>query len=482
MVFGLSDEESADERWLNLINLDHLFACSPNAVILNHLPSSAPDAVRRRNERIFARSGSLSFIAHCDCGDLRGNVNLGNHCPSCNTICRDDFSPDGIIEHNGWLAVPPGIPGVLHPAAYIVLSTWLGPKGGNNYIDIIIDPTLELPPELHGAVFGRGHAYFHENFDRLMAFFLQLIRSGKNRQKREECDYIEQFVAHYRSAMFCTKLPILSNALNAITSADGTGEGRQYADASSQIILDAMTDLQQVEETTMRTRPNAVPTIVHRIYKSYIGYVQDIAKSRLSKKKSLARNHMLGARYHWTFRSVIIPHSGRYDELYLPWQVAVNLLKLHIIGRLVRHHDIDFGEAVTRQVKALMAYDPLIDRIMKNLIAECAPKFPGLPVVFCRNPSLRRGSVQLLYVTRVKPHQEDKTVNISTLVLKAPNADFDGDAMAGILLNETEAAEAFYVLHPSQRIRDTNSGTISDDITLPKQSMQVLNHFLEAHG
>jgi hypothetical protein len=237
-------------------------------------------------------------------------------------------------------------------------------------------------------VLGRGHSYFYENFDRLMAYFLHYFRTvdKRSKTKRENADYIEQFITAYRSVMFCTHLPVMSSVLHSITSADGSGEGKQYADASLQGIQDAATDLQHVEETTMRTRPKAVPTIVHRVYKTYIAYIQDIARTRLSKKKSLVRGHMLGTRLHFSARSVIIPHSGRYDELYLPWALTVNLLKLHIIGRLVRKQGMAIGEATLRHLTALVRYDPMIDQIMKDLVCECRPNFPGLPFGFNRNP------------------------------------------------------------------------------------------------
>ncbi|HVZ07519.1 hypothetical protein [Rhodopila sp.] len=50
-----------------------------------------------------------------------------------------------------------------------------------------------------------------------------------------------------------------------------------------------------------------------------------------------------------------------------------------------------------------------------------------------------------------------------------------GDTMARIFLTEMEAAEAYYVLHPSQHIRSTNSAQISTDITVPKASLCILN-------
>jgi hypothetical protein len=422
----LNSFERNDERYLTLIDLDTMFATSTDAIVLNHhLDLTAKDYVEQRNAQIYSRAGELGFVAHCDCENIEliGNINIGLECPICHTKVRNDFSTEDRLEHNTWLGVPPMIPGVLHPTAYIVLSNWLMRKNAPNYLDVIIDPSLDLPNELVDMVKGRGHTYFYENFDLLMAQFLHYFRVvAKNPTKRKACDYIESFLRNYRSVMFCTKLPVMSSVMHSKTSADGSAEGRQYADASTQIILDAATDLANLEATTVRTRPSTIPIVMHRVYKSYITYIQDIERNRLSKKKSLIRRHMLGTRLHFSVRTVIIPHPDRYDELYFPWAVTVNLLKLHILGRLVRVHNMGIGEAVARQITALVRYDPLIDQIMKDLIKECNPEFPGLPVCFWRNPSLKRGSIQLLYVTRVKPDIDDNTINISTLVLKDPNA------------------------------------------------------------
>ena len=57
-----------------------------------------------------------------------------------------------------------------------------------------------------------------------------------------------------------------------------------------------------------------------------------------------------------------------------------------------------------------------------------------------------------------------------------------GDAMNGILLVEMDAARAYKVMHPARRIRSTNRSEISDDIALPKQSLAVLNNFLQTVG
>lgn len=415
----LQPSHDFSDRFLNLIDLDHLFVTSKDAKILNHLDLTSPDFVKKRNDLVFARSGELDFITHCDCYDLKGNINRGLHCAVCGTICRDDFSSEDDIEHNLWLSVPSAIHGVLHPVAYMVLSNWLKPKrkGAVNYLDVIVDPTIELPPELQGVILDRGHNYLFNNFDFILHHFLNVY--PKTAQKGNTLQ-IEKFIKNYRAVLFCTKLPVMSSVMHSITSADGSGEGRKYADAASQAILDAAINLASLESRSNHMRQYSFYSTVQRIYKTYIGYLEDIAKNRLSRKPSLIRRHMLGTRLHFSFRAVIIPHMDRYDEIYLPWAITVNLLKPPIIGRLMDEHSLSLGEAVTQQIMALMRYDPMIDEIMKRMIAESP--FPGLPCLINRNPSLRRGAIQLLYVTKIKTDIDDNTMNISTLVLKDPNA------------------------------------------------------------
>ena len=42
--------------------------------------------------------------------------------------------------------------------------------------------------------------------------------------------------------------------------------------------------------------------------------------------------------------------------------------------------------------------------------------------------TLHHGAVQLLFVTEIKNDLRDDTIGFSQLILKSPNADYDGDA------------------------------------------------------
>ena len=197
-----------------------------------------------------------------------------------------------------------------------------------------------------------------------------------------------------------------------------SSSGRSYIDSSGQYVLAAIIDLARLKSAIYRSRPDHVHRVLQRMYKAVIGYYDDIGRRRLGKKLSLIRRHMFGTRLHWTFRNVIIPLTGihRYDEIYMPWSTTVNLLKLHIIGRLVYQYGLDMSAAVSKHITALYNYDETIDAIMKNLIAE-SPGI-GLPTIINRNPSIKRGACQLVYITKVKTDVNDHTFNISIMILK----------------------------------------------------------------
>ena len=70
------------------------------------------------------------------------------------------------------------------------------------------------------------------------------------------------------------------------------------------------------------------------------------------------------------------PTSEISYELSLPWSLCVELLKLHIINRLVRNHGMSLADATARQRAALSQYDALIDEILRGQTSERAKALP----------------------------------------------------------------------------------------------------------
>lgn len=139
----------------------------------------------------------------------------------------------------------------------------------------------------------------------------------------------------------------------------------------------------------------------------------------LFKKEGWARKHTFGTRSHWTFRGVITSLSANHerDELHIPWSMAVMLLEYHLMNKLLKRNFTP-AECTNLINESVLQYNPLIDELFSELIAESPQK--GIPTSFCRNPTLVRGSIQTLRITKVKSDPKINSISMGVLVLRAP--------------------------------------------------------------
>lgn len=417
-------------RMLRLIDHDELFRRSTavNPLILNKIPFTDKDYAAAVAKEVYSRAGDGDFVASCPCGATAGNYFYDPNHPITCRICHQpvtlDISADNALQHKLWLKFPDEIGGVLHPIAYLILAKWLDAKTkvrvGNvdvrvSYIDIIVNPTLDLPAELEGVVLGRGHRYFYDHFDQLMQHFAQ---EHPVTAKRANVSWVWMFIQANRQHLFRLYAPVLDSVLHPIITTDGTRTGRKQVDPASRFIQDATAALSFLEFNPKgRVDPNVFEDTVHGAFLNTIEYVKDAAKRRLSEKPSIPRKHLFGTRLHWTFRSVITPivTEHDYDELHIPWSIAVVLLSVHLRSLLVRRFGYTMSEAKVLLMRNALRYHEHVHQALLTLIQECP--FKGLPCLFGRNPSLKRGSLQQLFITQVKTDLTDKSISLSTLVL-----------------------------------------------------------------
>jgi hypothetical protein len=242
--------------------------------------------------------------------------------------------------------------------------------------------------------------------------------------------------------------------------------------------LRAAISLSQLEfETKKKNRQLRVERTAFKAYKDIIAYVVEATSKYISIKKAIPRMHIFGSRFHWSFRAVVVPIIGphEYYELHVPWQMAVNSLRVQLRGALMRQ-GMSINQAVAKVTRALLVVDEDIKAIMDKMIADSP--FPGLPCVWDRPPSIRDGSVMLKFWTKIKTDLDDSCIGMGPIDVALPNADFDGDNLAGILIPETDMVRAFRSLSPASLIYDRNNGGISDNIGIHKTTSITWNQFL----
>lgn len=407
---------------LGLVDYDALFYSDGDAkVIPCGTVTLGSDSHLDESKRLFFQNGAqdLSYIASCECGELIGNFYEGSVCKICRTEVKTNFSKE--LKFRLWLEIPDFAPPLMHPVAYTILNRWLGQANKVSILDALLNVDMDMPQKLAG-VLGQGYKYFYENFDDIMRYFLEEYpKSAPTMRKKAE--YIPEFLSKYRDRIFIRHIPILNQALHLMTFS-GTmmhGDDTIAHILKCKIQLSAMIDIYNngnYNEKFINQR-------MWDIHKAFFDYTDNIINNKLLQKPGHIRRNIIAARMHCTARCVIVPIDEAVDpdQIFVPWRVGVTALQLEVINVLMNRKNYTMPDAKIKVDKAMYAYDPEIDEILKTLISECRYK-SGLPVLMGRNPSLRHGAIFLLFVKKIKTSFDDNTISISPLLAPAPNFKF----------------------------------------------------------
>ena len=459
---------------LSLVDYDKLFREDPDACVVQYTEDSilVKDQMLK-NKQLFFQDGTkdLTNIASCECGKISGNYMEGTICPECHTKVKTNFAED--LKFKRWLEIPKEfLPPVLHPGAYRVLEMWLGQKSG--ILNGLLDVNAKLPEEFQG-VFGQGFDYFHKNFDNIIAYLAQ-CKKFNTPAKKPQTEAVLRFIAKYRDRMFTYHIPALNSSLHLSTQSGSI----MYSDDVVNFIIKAKLELCHLIYVYHNGtyNKNYLNERMWVIYNTFLDYTSAILNKKLLKKPGFIRKQLLGARLYCSARAVIIPISEMhtFDEIYIPWLMAVQTLKLEIINVLMNRKHMTGPQAQAVHRRALAQFDQEVYDILNTLIEECPYK--GLPVLIGRNPSLRLGAIFLVFATRIKPEYEDATVSISALTAAAPNYDFDGDAMHLLFIKEMGEVPKLMNIHPMNVLLASSDSLISSDIQITDQAALALNSWL----
>lgn len=411
---------------LEIVDMNHMFetAATP-PVIVNAFDISSEEDKERLNRLIYTRyeGDSLEVLPSCECGALRSEFNVGIRCDVCGTqVLSVTERP---LEATLWLAPPKGVRCYINPQVWAILSNALT-YTGSNLLEYLVNPSYQLPPNQPKAVkklltmevdygFKRGINYFHDNFDSIMELLFQQGIINGTRQQREN---LRTFMNVYRDRLFTKHLPIPSK-LGFITESTVTGT---YADPTILPAIDAIRTISSTENTTYELPERVLQSRAMKANELLAEYHQNFVAISLGGKYGWFRKHVFGSRSHFTMRAVITSMSENhdYETCHLPWSVSVMAFKIHLTSKLIK-----LGYTPSAANKLLnentRKYNPLLDELFQELISET--NFGGIPIILQRNPSLQRGSAQMFLVTKIKTDPNVNTISMSTLTLKAPNAD-----------------------------------------------------------
>lgn len=402
----------------------HYFSLQREPIIANEWNVDAYSSRSDLNDLLVTRydSDSLDATPSCDCGTT---VVSGAVCHVCGTVAV--VPAEKPIESRVWIRAPEGVLGMINPIAWLVLEPCFV-KDNNHLLTWLVDPHYRPPNpnsewlvRLEELGFKRGLNYFIENFDTIMDVLIKTRAfTGK---RKDELDKLQMWIERNRTKLFPQQLPIPCKITFIIESLD---IGTSYGDLKMKDALDALRTIQglysgidtQPSQQTKESRTAKASMQLANFYKLQYRWA-------LGPKAGWFRRHVFGSRPAFSFRAVItsISEVHEYDDCHLPWSLAISLFKMHLHNKLAKRGFTPL-QATQFIAEKTLKYDPLMEELLNELIREAPGRGPV--IVLQRNPSLKRLSAQRLFVTRIKNDPKINTISLSVLVLKGPNADFDG--------------------------------------------------------
>lgn len=462
---------------LGIINFDELFSHSTNTpFILNDLLLNTVTERSAALELFYKTYSSelLSTLPSCRCGEISGEYNLGVHCSSCDTVCSSHFSNEA--DTGVWIRSPIGVNGLINPYVLLLLSDRFT-KVSFDIIRYLTDttynpgtrmPTLVLD-EIATLGIQRGYNYFVDNFFDVINKLFNL----KSFRKKGDEKLLELFNSN-KDCIISSYIPVPNKSLLIVEK----NEVGTYIDPIILGAVDAISMITSLDVEPDRYKSSVKQNRTSKALFKLVDFYKDYVKSQISKKEGILRKHVYATRVHFSFRSVITTISGkhRHDEIHVPWFIGINVLRPHLINKMLKM-GFDFNSAIGYLNAKAKKYDPLIEIIFNELISE-APSGKGIATLLNRNPTLAQGSIQRVYISKVKSNDTDNTISLPILSLTAFAGDLDGDALNGaLLLDEYLEEECVGLAHYNTILSSKVPLTFSETLNYPKTLISSINSF-----
>ena len=492
-LVGLAPDECEEVEggyFAQLVNFEEDFHhLERPAIILNSFDTSTEEGKKRVSDLIYVRytSDVLDITPTCLCHNpaMTGADKTGQICPLCHHPVVTSTQME--LKPSLWVQVPDGVDAMINPIVWEMLSDAFT-KSGCNLVEWLANrsyqPDGKKSKELERLKqygFERGINSFYRNFDKIMEV---LLTNKVCKIPPATRNVIRELITQNRDRIFTRWLPIPSSiAFIAESTATGT-----YADSGATACNDAVWT---ICSTNNVLQPQSIEVKENRTIKTIVSlakyYNYQLSKG-LGTKVGWWRKHVFGSRINFSYRTVITSISGvhDYEELHLSYSPAVALLETYIIRNLQTMLDPDTGltysykKAKKKLMECTLFCSEEIHGIIMDLIKDCQRAgLPGIPTFFQRNPTLARGSAQLFFITQVFKDVSRYATAMSVLCLKAPNADFDGDAMNGALILDFEMLENARRLSPHTGVMDLQKDrAISNNIALSPPIVATIDCFL----
>lgn len=422
---NLDDEYYADYR-------------SDNAVIIDD-----PESFDKKNQKNprglqsekfgsdFGDDNAFKERYSCLCGNMKGKYYADEICPECGS--RVSYNTVNLKKF-GWIKLEKFK--VMSPIFAAKMVEALGKVDGESVFNMIIKTSIydgdtpeytdkELLLLKKHPFIQKGMMWLYDHCEEVLDFYIK-NKPGKKDLLQELRDDV--------SLMWTSAIPVYSSVLRP--ELPGEKGSKNYKLPINTVykticrtvkIVNNYIANEQLDDYNLKTIDKYLASIQKEILNAY-----NIIFNDLPDKNGLIYASILGGRYNFSARNIIVPDSGvllRSDECIVGYSTFLELCRFEIVNVYIKKHNVTPYQANLAWKRATNYFDVDIYKIMKHIIALYKKHYVGVPVLLNRNPSINYGSFIYSHIVDVKKDVNDKTLIIPTHIIGPANADFDGDLM-----------------------------------------------------
>ena len=359
----------------------------------------------------------------CKCGKYIGKAYSGMVCDSCATkVEYQDIN----LNKTGWVILDKFE--VLSPIYSAKLNEALGKADGESVLRMILNRKYheegiieysekELNNLKKHPFSQKGMLWLRENIMEVLDFY-EKRKPGKQK--------IFQELKNEQSTMWTHSIPVYSSLLRTeLPGEKGSKNFKLKINTHFKSIIRLANAINDIDADEMDyITMNSVDIYLAGIQKE-IDQVFDTTFKDLTDKTGVITSKILGGRYNFSSRDIIVPDSGnlRADEVIIGYIPFLELFRYEIQNEYRKLHGCTPAQANSVWKRATNHFDPKIYAIIEHMVND--PEYRKNLCVLCnRNPSINYGSFDFMRIVGVKKDITDKTLTIPTNIIVPMNADF----------------------------------------------------------
>ena len=378
----------------------------------------------------FADNEAFKERYRCKCGKYIGSAYKGFVCEVCHhPVEYNDID----LNRFGWIILDHFV--VISPIYYAKLADALGKFEGEYILNKIIAMGYHDEDELldfnekdlatlkkHPYI-KRGMRWLVENIDEVLDYY--------DKKKPSKAKLFAE-LRREKDLMFTHSIPVYSSILRTElpNGEKGSKSFKLKVNTHYKAIIKLVNAINKVpKEEFDHHKLNTIDIELAAIQKEIAGLFEETVKD-LTSKAGIVNSKVLGGRYNFSSRNIIVPNSGRLrsDEVEIGYVPFLELYRYEIINFYKKLKGCTISQASNAWKNATNHFDPTIYAIMKHMVTDKKYK-DYMYIILNRNPSINYGSFVAVRIVGVKSNLSDKTLTLSSQIIVPMNADFDGDVL-----------------------------------------------------